>query len=601
MSSRTINLGLLIAVAAVIPIAIVFAIIIIYGVNVPFHDQWALVSFFEKDLNGQLSYRDFWRPHNEHLTPFSIVIQFHLAKLTAWNSKYAMLVSLALAVTTYGLLGYLLRSSVNSVMVTNTTESKYTIATSSVFTLTVLIAFAFFSINQWENWLWGWQVQWFIHILGLLLVFSALNLAQRQKKLVHGITFLGAIFGAILTTFSLASGILIWVVAIPMFFMAKHLQKYLIPWLGCFGISFFLTQSLTGRKSESFSQLITQLDFIEFSKFVFAFLASALRPYQALGILLLILSVAAVVVSIVLYKSNLKVVMPWILLGTYIVATGAIISIGRSHYGFIGGGSPRYATLSNIAFICLMVLLFLIIIRLRYSQILLNSIFVIVLLSMAFSSHHAATWIKIRHSQMLLAQHCLKTHSVANDACLQKLFPHVGMLKNWIFVLEHLGYVNLENKIDTYATSQRQNLIGVGESITIEGSVQKSGVFHQDENSLSRKDLNAYGTWIDSDANVGRIDWKLETDKAITSFETIVFEYTTGPSVENLYINILDKNDIPVYKFDLQEARAWTKVEININDLDWDGEGPLSLNVIDNGNGWGQWIAVLQPSFRRAF
>jgi len=599
MSKRMINLGLLIGVAAILPIAIVFAMIIIYGVNVPFHDQWALVSFFEKDLNRQLSYRDFWRPHNEHLTPFSIFIQFHLAKLTAWNSKYEMLTSLSLAIACYALLGYLFRSSFNAVI--DFYKSKVNVATFSLVALVVFIAFEFFAINQWENWLWGWQIQWFVHVLGVLLVFASLNLAQKQKNLVRIVGFLGAVLGAVLTNFSLASGILIWIVAIPMFFMAKHLRIYLIPWLCCFGISFLWTQSLTSHKNERLSQLITELDFVAFSKFVFAFLASAIRPYQAIGISLFILSIIATVVAIILYRNKLSIVMPWILLGTYIVGAGITISIGRSHFGFIGGGSPRYASLSNLAFISLMVLLFFILIRLPYKRILLNSMLFIGLFSIAYGSSYAGFWVKVRHSQMLNAQHCLKNHSVANDACLQKLFPHVGMLKDRIYVLEQLGYANLNSNVDAIGSNKGQQLVSVGKNISIKGSVQKAGVFHQDKNSLSRKDLDSYGTWVNSDASVGSFDWELTTDKAISSFEAIVFEYATGPSIENLNINILDQNRSSIYQFQLEEARSWTKAQINISDLSWDGEGALSLNVVDNGTGWGQWIAVLEPSFRSAY
>ncbi len=597
MAKKPINLALLIILAGLVPITIVFAVIIIYGVNVPFHDQWALVSLFEKDmLNGQLSYRDFWRPHNEHITPFSLFIQFHLAKLTAWNSKYEMLACLALAICTYGLIGYLFHNSINSVMRSHDYASKFKVTRASLVTLAVFIAFAFFSINQWENWIWGWQVQWHVHTLGVLLTFASLSWAHKQSHLLRSIAFISAVFGAVLATFSLASGILVWLVAIPMFFIAKHLYIYLIPWLCCFGISVFVSQSLTGGQNDKLSQLLTQLDFLAFIKFLLAFLASAIRPYQPVGIILLALSIVAVIASILLYKKSLKVVMPWILLGIYIVAAGITISIGRSHYGFMGGGSPRYATLSNIAFISLMILLFLILIRLRYKQLLINSILVLGFLSIAWSSNHAGLWVTIRHSQMLNARHCLDNHAIADDACLQKLFPHVGLLKNWIFVLEHLGYSNLEPPANTLTNDQNQQLTRVKQNVITEGAAKKSGVYHLDRNSLSKKDLNAYGTWVNSDANVGRIDWKLDTDKALTSYEAIVFEYTTGPSIENLQIHVLDEAYTPVYKFPLTEARSWTQANINIDDLDWDGTGSLSLSVVDDGSGWGQWIAVLQPS-----
>ncbi len=606
VSGNKSNLWLIITLAAVIPSALVFALIVSYGVNVPFGDQWELVSYFEKGLAGELTLLDFWNPHNEHITPFSLYIQYHLAELTNWNTKYEMFVSLGLAILNYFILGYLLRSTIISSVNSNNQKTKTNVATYSIALFVFLIAFEFLSINQLENWLWGWQIQWFVHVMGILLVFSSLTFAAQGKQVIHNLAVVAAIVGGALATFSLAQGILVWIIAIPMFFMGKHLRKYLVPWLGCFVISVLMYQSNNGHTVSIFERLEV-MDTTQFFSFILIYLGGAINQGEVFGGVLLTLSILTVVIALVLYKHNLKVVMPWILLGTYIVAAGVIISIGRSHLGSYMGGSSRYASLSNLAFISLMVLLFCIFLRLRYRQIFINSLLLAGLVLIPLSWYQSFPGVKGYHGHMNFIRTCLNNYSSSyssiNEACLQHVYPNKALLSQKISVLQQLGYANLGAlPQQTNARANRKvHLISAGENVTITGKAKKSGVYHTDINTLSQKDLNAYGTWVDADADTGRIDWKLTTDEAMTSFEVIAFDYRTGPSIEKLHVSILDDNEITVYEFQLQEATSWKQANINISDLNWNGKGMLSIRIVDNGSQWGQWIAIAEPKLESTF
>ena len=601
MSKNMIKLWPILLIAGIVPSALIFALIFFYGVNAPFGDQWELVSYFEKGMNGELTNLDFWNPHNEHITPFSLFIQYHLAKISNWNTRYEMFVSLGLAIVNYLILAYLFRNTISSLI-----NSSELVAKASIYIFVFLIAFEFLSINQLENWLWGWQIQWFIHVMGVLLVFSLLSFAVKGKTVIHHFSVFGAIAGGILATFSLAQGILVWIIGIPMFFLGKHLRKYLIPWLGCFLISLYMYQANNGHTVSIFQRLEV-LDFMEFFRFILVYLGGALNQGEVFGSVLLTLSVLAVAVALVLYRHNLKIIMPWILLGTYIVSAGVIISIGRSHLGAYMGGSSRYASLSNLAFISLLVLLFCILLRFRYRQFFINSILLLGLVLVAFSWYQSFPSVKGYHAHINYIRNCLDTYSSINETCLQHVYPNRTLLNKKILVLERLGYANLGNLSHNSQgetspqASKKASLVSVGENITVKGKAKKSGVYHSDENTLSQKDLNAYGTWAGSDANTGRIHWELSIDRPITSFEAIVFEYKTGPSLENLHIFILDDTEKTVYEFQLQEARSWTTAKINITDLAWDGTGMLSIDIVDTGTDWGQWIAIHQPKFESTF
>lgn len=60
------RLNRLLFLVALLPIVLISAIINHYGVNVPYGDEWSVLNFLGKWDSHQLTFADFYGPHNGH-------------------------------------------------------------------------------------------------------------------------------------------------------------------------------------------------------------------------------------------------------------------------------------------------------------------------------------------------------------------------------------------------------------------------------------------------------------------------------------------------------------------------------------------------------
>jgi hypothetical protein len=77
-----------------------------------------------------------------------------LAVLTGWDTRYEVATNVILAVASFALLWLLLRR----------TFAHRTVLAVAAFVVSVIV----FSPSQYENWLRGWQIQWFLNLLALM-------------------------------------------------------------------------------------------------------------------------------------------------------------------------------------------------------------------------------------------------------------------------------------------------------------------------------------------------------------------------------------------------------------------------------------------------
>src|ERR1700730_10878065 len=140
-----------VAVAALVvalPFLLVAALVFRYAVNVPYWDEWEFASILQAYRNGTLGIGDFWAQHNEHRIFFPNLAMFGLAMLSHWDTRVLMAFSLLVAAASFGLLFGLLRRTIRGLWPLALTAA--------------LVSLVFFSPVQWENWLWGWQIEWFM-------------------------------------------------------------------------------------------------------------------------------------------------------------------------------------------------------------------------------------------------------------------------------------------------------------------------------------------------------------------------------------------------------------------------------------------------------
>jgi hypothetical protein len=175
----------------VTPVVLSLLFIRQYGVNVCFWDQWEIVPLFDKLHAGTLSFTDLFAQHNEHRIFFPRLVMLALGSITHYNNIAEMYFSWFLLC----LIGYVIfRIYARSFGTSQGALVKF-----------IPVVWLIFSLRQWENLLWGFQLSWFMVVLFLLL---SLYLLGTSKNL--GWRFAFSIVSGVICSFSSAQGLLIW-------------------------------------------------------------------------------------------------------------------------------------------------------------------------------------------------------------------------------------------------------------------------------------------------------------------------------------------------------------------------------------------------------
>lgn len=327
-----------------IPAIILGLLVLKYGVNVPYMDQWYTpVHVLVKVSQGNLSFSDLIEQHNESRIFFPRLLFIGLAYLTDWNVRYEMLVTFMLACIVSYNICYLSRVTVGSNL------KKWLIL---AFISNLLI----FSPMQWENWLWGIQLIVFVPIacITTCMVIAYSRLSNLTK-------LIGCILLSTLSTFSYANGILCWIIVFPVLYLSLtsfpdklNKQKwFVLVWIAAFALNailyFYNYKKPASHPSflEPVAHPLKSLSY--FLSFVGAPLGFGnLLAGQILGALLLLLFCFACL-YLLKYWQNLSLVLRlniWLMIGAYTIISGLITTIGRVGFGIEQSLSSRYTTFS---------------------------------------------------------------------------------------------------------------------------------------------------------------------------------------------------------------------------------------------------------------
>lgn len=141
---------LLFLLPVLVPVAWMFRTIGHYGVNFPYSDAWIIVPTFQHIDQGlsMLAFHELWQAESHHRLFFTKSLISALAYLTDWNSRAEMYASLVCCLVTAAFVYMLVVRTIRN--------------TALAFTAMLITAFWLFSPVQSENWLWGWDVAWFM-------------------------------------------------------------------------------------------------------------------------------------------------------------------------------------------------------------------------------------------------------------------------------------------------------------------------------------------------------------------------------------------------------------------------------------------------------
>jgi len=338
VEARWVRYLLLLALA--FPAFLPFNFVYRFGVNLPYWDQWefipTLVSFHE----GQLTLDALTAQHNEHRLFFPRLIMLGLAALTRWNTVAEMYFNAGLLVA---LGAVLLHAHVRAFGASNR----------SLFAF-LPIPWLVFTFRQFENLIWGWQLQ-----ITLCVLSCVVSLYWLTEVRGLGARWAGAVASAFLATFSFGSGIALWPAGLAVLLWQGR-REGRTPWRAVLGWS--LAAALAGAMyAWNFRRTETHPDPLTFLKdpgaavlFLLNTLGAPTSHTSTTTVAFGGLLVAAV--GVVLLELRRRRVTPGpeaFALGLLLFVGGVavLVMIGRAGLDQWFGASSRYTTFTLLGFV----------------------------------------------------------------------------------------------------------------------------------------------------------------------------------------------------------------------------------------------------------
>ena len=418
----------LFAVACTLPL-LIFYLLRKYAVNVPEGDEWAVSMLVVKMHQGTLTLQDLWEQHNEHrmLVPYSIMML--LAK-PGWNVIRETYFSLVLVVCTQIVTLLLLRK---------------------IFRGTALgVAFLFASCClyftvQAENWLWGFQIAWFL--TGFLLVtqvwlLTVFPLATWSYWL--------SVLVAFAASFTMSSGLNLWIVGLVLLWLnrkqvgPRKIGLWVI--LSIVGFAIYLhgwsRSGLQSHPSYAFTHPI------EFFGYLFAYFGTSFGAWAGLDFSMVLGALVLAGFGFLVFTYVRRpsagfgdVEIPWIAVGCFSLLCGGMTDIGRVGFGIGQSMAGRYTTYSDFLWVATFALaLHATLPYLKNVPVRIASAALTLLLILCYSNASGAGLQAMRsfHQRDEVSLGVMKIYASASDDVLRNAFPDAAALRTFAGDLERV-------------------------------------------------------------------------------------------------------------------------------------------------------------------
>jgi hypothetical protein len=326
---------LLILLPAILEVAYIRS----FGVNVVYWDQWDFIPYIEKMFQHNLSLSDLFQQHNEHRLFFPRIIMLILAYFSNYNNLYEMYFSWTLAVLILILIFTMYKPSF-----------KVSIKSLIYF---IPISFIIFNFRQYENILWGFQLQIYLGVLGFL--FALYMLGESNELCLN---FLLAILGGILASYSFANGLATWPVGLFFLLISNKERKLAYFWslagILVMGLYFSGWAHPSGHPSIFFI-LNKPFDGV---LYLLVNIGSSLAhdKHTAVGVGIFLVIVLFIEL-IYLYEFNIfRSNSMWLSLILFSLISSVITTVGRAGFGAEQALSSRYVTFTLIGVIGIYIL-----------------------------------------------------------------------------------------------------------------------------------------------------------------------------------------------------------------------------------------------------
>ena len=176
-----------------------------FGVSVVYFDAWSVVRLFDKWSSGTLSLLDLLEQHNEHRMFFPKGFELLLGWITVYNNVVEMYVKM-----------YLIQICFLATLIILLLAFKDNVR--AWLFIFAPVAFLIFSFRQYENMLFGFQINFaFTQTFGVLALFLLYVLGHgRLQKLA----FVAALGSGTIASFSTAQGLFVWPAGLLQLFLS---------------------------------------------------------------------------------------------------------------------------------------------------------------------------------------------------------------------------------------------------------------------------------------------------------------------------------------------------------------------------------------------
>jgi hypothetical protein len=415
--------------------------------HVPFWDEWDTVAMVQHATQGALTWNDFWMFHNEHRIVIPRMFDLAIILMTRWNRQIEMTFDVFLAVAEWALLIASVHRGLRSKSLTI-----LAIAPTSL---------AIFSLMQYENWLWAFQITFICTVFGVAISLWGLTASRGTWG-----TFAIALIGALIAALSSLGGLAIFLALLPAI-ISQGYRKTLV-WIA-------LAVGVIVPYMQGFPHSVPIKVSLMTLKFCITYLgASAGAPSVNVSFMIGLVSLGLAILNVLYYwvrEHQIVPLLPWIGLGAFVIGLALITSFGRitTDQDLSLALTPRYQAFVALWWVAVVYLLLLNcqgawahmsrasnhgdMIR-RASPFILGAnslLLALATVGLVWANWSYVPFIRNFQYQQLQTEACIVNDAYATTPCLWEYHPDITYLRPQIAYLraEHFGvfsgdYQNLE-------------------------------------------------------------------------------------------------------------------------------------------------------------
>lgn len=417
-----------------------------YGVDVPYMDQWEYVRFFDHLAKGTLNFDELFALQCEYRQLFPNLIFVALGWLTHWNVKYEMIVIFLLAcLTSYNIF------RLASYTFTENLWLKWVL----LFLANVFI----FSPLQYENWLFGVQIQ---YLMPIACVTSCMVIAFSGMGGFWKLIFCMGL--AIISTYSAVNGLLCWFLILPVLYYSGNRMAFFKEWpyltAWGFGAVFAITfYFIDYQEPENFpSPFEVFFQPYEALKYFFAILGNPIRIVHSLSHIIAVGGVLfSVFMTLVFYviwhykdKKLFRNSAVWVMMGFYSILTAGMVMVGRLGFGVFQSLTSRYTSYTLYLVVATIFLSGIVIqhlskkIRFTYLHKIVIALIIVYIVYIKIDTYPVAVSdLKSFHANVLHGKAGLMfINFFPHDGCEVKIYPiNFNELQKRANILDSMGYL----------------------------------------------------------------------------------------------------------------------------------------------------------------